>query len=149
MKPFRTGHHRFSPTLLALWGGVLLTVLAAGCSSGTLIDPEAQYTVTYSLEFSGPTIIDSIRYDNGNGTMLKVGRLEGDWALVLELQGGQSVRATAWGEMDARGSAELAVTWESPGMSPGSASEAVSKDANDPQGAIVLDIQRITLGSLK
>ena len=89
----RRHHSSAWPVLL----GAALVI--AGCSSSTEI---GGYTVTYriGIDSTGIATIDSVKYDNGTGTFVKVTNPAvtptAPWAVTVTLPPGASIEGTAY-----------------------------------------------------
>jgi hypothetical protein len=99
---------RFPPPLAA--------AIALACGPA---DPAAPivYDVAYTLTTSGPMAIDSAKYDDGHGTLIKVIAPASGWTLPLTVMTGGSVQAQAWITGSGPGSAKLKVSWTHAGIS--------------------------------
>ena len=93
-----------------------LAAVALACGAA---DPAAptSYAVAYTLATSGPMAIDSVKYDDGHGTILKVTAPASGWTLTLTVTTGGSVQAQAWITGSGPGSAKLKVSWTHAGVS--------------------------------
>lgn len=91
---------RRHPLHLSTWPVLLgIALAAAGCSSSTDV---GGYTVTYrvGIDSTGIATIDSVLYDNGTGTMLKVTAPSVTatlpWAVSMVVAPGASVEGHAY-----------------------------------------------------
>ena len=90
-------------------GLLFLALLAgAGCSSDSGQAPVA-LTVTY--KFTGTAIADSIKYDDGSGTLVKVTTPTLPWTAILSASAGSTVEAHAWGTVAQASSVMLSAKW--------------------------------------
>jgi hypothetical protein len=85
-----------------------LVLAAASCSSSTDI---GGYTVTYRVNTVGVATIDSLKYDNGAGTMVKVTAPSTTYSVSLTVAVGASVEAHVYALGTAAGSAKAVVVW--------------------------------------
>jgi hypothetical protein len=93
-------HMRRHPLHLCAWPVLLGAALAiAACSSSTDI---GGYTVTYRVGIDSNTVatIDSVKYDNGAGTLLKVASpavtKTAPWVVTLTVSPGATIEGHAW-----------------------------------------------------
>jgi len=100
-------------------------ILAVGCSEDNATAPTS-YSVEYHLALLGTLTVDSLKYDDGHGSMVKVMAPPSGWMVNLAVASGGSVEAIAWGVGAPASSATLKVTW----MSPSHASQADSSTIN-------------------
>src|SRR5512135_479502 len=109
-------HMRRHPLLLCAWPVLLGLGLTIGaCSSSTEI---GGYTVTYRLHVDslGIATFDSLKYDNGTGTMLRVtpsvASVMVPWAVSLTVSPGASLEAHVWAKgVAANHALKLVVVW--------------------------------------
>jgi hypothetical protein len=80
----------------------------ASCDSTTAI---GGYTVTYRVNSVGAGTLDSAKYDNGTGTMVKVNTPATTWTVNFTVPTGSTVEAHVWGTGTAAGSAKLVAIW--------------------------------------
>jgi hypothetical protein len=101
---------RRHPLHLRTWLVPLGFVLAAAsCSSPTEI---GGYTVTYRVNTTGVATLDSLKYDNGTGTMVKVTAPSVTYSVSLTVATGTTVEAHVYGKGTAAGTtAKLVVVW--------------------------------------
>jgi len=97
----------------------------SACGKATPAGP-ASFTVLYTLVTSGPLVVDSLKYDNGSGALLKVTTPASGWTASLTVNAGGSVEGVAWVNASGPGSATLKVSWTVAGVS----SQADSSFAN-------------------
>lgn len=106
--------------MLSSWGklvsarkAMVVTALAVGafaCGSDSPSAPSG-YTVLYRLSQTGTVVWDSLQYDDGSGTMIKVSSPSSSWSTQLMLPGGSSVEARAWGTAFSGSTAVLRAEW--------------------------------------
>jgi hypothetical protein len=120
-----------------LIAGVVL--LVAACSDST--SGPTSYTVVYRLTASATGIaFDSVRYENPEGTLVKVATPPLNWMVIDTAVGGSYVQGTAWVQGSTAGAtATLKVTWTQSGVSTASDS---SKATTSAPGAFTLNIPR-------
>lgn len=85
-----------------------LALAVASCDSTTAI---GGYTVTYRVNSVGAATLDSAKYDNGTGTMVKVNTPAATWTVNFTVPTGSTVEAHVWGTGTAAGSAKLTAIW--------------------------------------
>lgn len=89
--------------------------LAVGCSEDKATAPTS-YSVEYHLALMGTLTVDSLKYDDGHGSMVKVVAPASGWMVDLAVPSGGSVEAIAWGIGAPASSATRKVTWTSPAL---------------------------------
>jgi len=101
--------------------GVSVVALLVAC--GTMLHCASKSTepirlaVSYTLSLSGSVVVDSLLYDDGHGTLVRVVPVPSGWGTLFAVVGGGSVQAVAWGTAAGAGSAKLKVTWTQSGVS--------------------------------
>jgi len=87
---------------------VSLALMVVGCAESTDI---GGYRVTYRVNTVGVATIDSVKYDNGVGTMVRVTTPATTWTVNFVVAAGASVEVHAWARGTAAGSAKLVAVW--------------------------------------
>jgi hypothetical protein len=88
-----------------------LALAVASCDSTTAI---GGYTVTYrvGIDSTGVATFDSVKYDNGAGTMVKVATPAATWAVSQVLGVGATVEGHVWAKgATANHTAKFVVVW--------------------------------------
>ena len=119
-------------------GAACLIVLWAACSDEP--SAPASYTVVYRVTASANITFDSVKYENPEGTLVKVTSPAVNWLVIDTALDGTWVQGTAWGNAFAAGAtATLKVTWTQSGVS--TASDSSKTTASAP-GVFTLNIPR-------
>ena len=94
----------------------LMLMLAAGCS-GEPGGPAAQWTVLYSISVVSGTcvVVDSVKYDDGSGTIVKVTAPPNTWGHGFARPTG-SLSVQAWAGTCGPANVKLMATWTLPGV---------------------------------
>ena len=87
---------------------VILALAVAGCTASTGV---GGYTVTYRVNATGIATLDSAKYDNGTGTLVKVNTPSATWTVNFTVPTGSTLEAHVWGTGTAAGSAKLVAIW--------------------------------------
>ena len=90
--------------------------LLGACDKATPAGPSS-FTVLYTLVAGGPLVVDSLKYDDGSGILVKVTAPASGWTTSLTVDAGGSVEERAWLNASGPGSAKLKVSWTVPGVS--------------------------------
>lgn len=90
--------------------------LIVACGPAAPAGPSS-FTVLYTLDVSGPVGVDSLRYDDGHGTLIRVAAPAGSWTTGLTVMAGGSVQAQAWVDASGPGAVTLKVSWTVSGVS--------------------------------
>lgn len=106
--------------------GLALLLTACGSpSSGPTV-----YVVGYVLSASQSITFDSVRYEDAQGTLVRVVAPPATWSVVFSASPGSYVQATAWAVASASGaSAKLKATWTINGISTASDSSSTRTTA--------------------
>ena len=113
-------------------------MLFAACSK-TSTGP-ATYSVSYHLAGSASVAFDSVKYEDAQGTLVRVLAPARDWSVAFAENGGGYVTASAWGTASAGGqTATLKVIWTQSGVSTASDSSVAAISA---PGTFALAIAR-------
>lgn len=112
---------------------VLAALLLTACGGGTDAGP-LTYTVTYRLDLTGGIAIDSVKYDDGHGALVKVATPasapgSATWVQSISATQPASVEARAWGQGAPGSTAKLKITWTISGVSSISDSSTVATSA--------------------
>jgi len=109
---------------LALLVPLGVVLMVASCAESTDI---GGYTVTYRVNTVGVATVDSVKYDNGTGTLVKVTAPATTWTVNFVVPSGSTVEAQAWAQGTAAGTAKLAVIWMTkPGALAGDSTSAAT-----------------------
>jgi hypothetical protein len=112
-----------------------LVALGAGCGAEPPVGP-APFSVSYAIYAVGAITIDSIKYDDGTGTLIKITAPPAGWAAQLTVPAGGSVQAQAWGLATSPATAKLKVVWSRSGVNPGADSSYTS--TSGPGGVLLM-----------
>jgi hypothetical protein len=122
--------HRLARAALAV-----LVAAGGGCGEEPPAGP-APFSVSYAVSGVGAITIDSVKYDDGGGTLIKVTAPPADWVVRLTVPAGGSVQAQAWGLATSPASAKLKVVWSRGGVDPGADSSFTS--TSGPGGVLLV-----------
>ena len=112
------------------------------CSSSTS-SGASNYSVAYALAADPGGTFDSVKYDNGHGTLIKVDAPANGWLVSLSVASGGSLEAGAWGYATAGGQhLKLTATWTLNGVSTSSDSSTATSSA---PGAFAFGISNRTI----
>lgn len=89
--------------------GAVTVWLAVGCGSKGPVEASV-YLLQYRIKTIGSITFDSVRYDNGAGTMILVTSPDTNWVVTLTVPAGGTAEATAWGTGGVASSAKLKMT---------------------------------------
>ena len=117
---------------------VALGAAVASCSNAST--SLATYVVAYEITASGGLLVDSVKYDDGHGTFIKVNGPSNGWLVTVSAATGGSVQASAWCRATGSGqAAKLKATWTQSGVS--SFSDSSYTSASGP-GAFTLAVSK-------
>ena len=119
---------------------LLATALLASCGGDTTAP--MVYIVQYRLNLFGVTM-DSVTYDNGHGTFVKIAQPQDGWTATLNVTSPGAVEAHGWGYGGATGTAKLKETWTLNGVSTESDS-ATASIASGLSVPVALDVPKHT-----
>ncbi len=93
---------------LCKWLVPLSLVALVGCSNGTDV---GGFQLTYRTVLAGIATIDSLKYDNGTGTLVKVTAPAANFAVSVSVAPGATVEAHLFGKGTAAGTAKFVAVW--------------------------------------
>lgn len=128
--------HRWASVLAA---SVALAATACGSSAPTV---PSSYIVSYQLSSSTNVTLDSLKYDNGHGVLVKVAPPTPGAVANLSVASGGSIEAHVWGTATAGAQVvQLKVTWSAAGAVQSDSSRAVIS----APGSITLNYAKRTI----
>ena len=117
-----------------------LTLPGVLAACATAAPAPANYVVAYELTANFGAPFDSVKYDGGHGSLIKVNAPSSGWLVAVSVVTGGSVEAHAWGVASVGGqSVKLKATWTLSGVS--SSSDSSGTTASAP-GAFALDVAK-------
>jgi hypothetical protein len=117
---------------------VMLLGILIACSN-TPTSP-ASYVVAYEVTATAGASYDSVTYDDGHGSFVKVNVPSSGWLVAESVATGGTVEAHAWGVASGGGQAvKLKATWTLSGVSSSSDSSGTTTSA---PGRFTLDVAK-------
>jgi hypothetical protein len=117
---------------------LVLTAVLGACSK-TATGPST-YAVAYELTASAGVSFDSVKYDDGHGTLIKVSAPSSGWLKAISVASGGTVEAHAWVVASGGGqTVKLTATWTLSGVSTNADSSGTTTSA---AGTFALDIAK-------
>jgi hypothetical protein len=131
----RPGSQRASRLFSTLAVSLALLTACGNASSGP-----TTFAVSYHLSTPGGITFDSVKYEDAQGTLVKITAPPTDWSVAFSPISGSYVQASAWAIASTGGArATLMATWTASGVSTASDSSATTTTA---PGAFTLVITR-------